>query len=106
MADLAVLLLVSTSITLIVVQGSLFDALRARGPALWRELLRCPLCLGVWVGAALWAAVGALGGDFAPELAQGPWGWRAAGAASFGAVTGVAALTLRRIWDALDNVGE
>lgn len=103
MADFAAFLLVSVSITLVVTQGTLFDAARARGPRLWRELLGCPLCLGVWVGMALWGLLGP-----APTLLDHLPRWAGASgeALGMGCLTGVAALTLKLVWIALENVGE
>lgn len=47
----AVLLLFSSAITVVFTQGSIFRPLREHGPRLWRELVNCALCSGVWVGA-------------------------------------------------------
>jgi hypothetical protein len=46
----------AAAITVIITDGTIFLPLRSRGPALWRELVSCPLCLGWWIGAisALW----------------------------------------------------
>lgn len=46
------IVLVSAALTVVFVRGTLFDAFRRNGPALWRELCSCALCMGVWVGGA------------------------------------------------------
>lgn len=48
--SLLLLVLFSTAITVVFVQGSIFAPLRAHGPKLWRELVSCGLCSGTWVG--------------------------------------------------------
>jgi hypothetical protein len=47
------LVLQAAAITLVITEGSIFARLRTFGPALWRQLVACSLCLGVWVGMAL-----------------------------------------------------
>ena len=42
----------AAAITLVFVRGSIFKRVREAGPSVWRELAGCPLCAGVWVGAA------------------------------------------------------
>jgi len=48
------LLFQAAAITLVVTEGSIFAKLRTFGPALWRQLVSCSLCLGTWVGGALY----------------------------------------------------
>lgn len=48
------LVLQAAAITLVVTEGSIFARLRTFGPALWRQLISCSLCLGVWVGMGLY----------------------------------------------------
>ena len=50
------ILLQAVGITIVFVRGSIFRWLRESGPALWREGASCPLCAGVWIGAA-WRAL-------------------------------------------------
>ena len=42
----------ASAITIVFTKGSIFKRLRENGPALWQEWAGCPLCVGVWVGAA------------------------------------------------------
>lgn len=101
--DFAAFLAGSVAITLVVTQGTVFDSLRARGPALWRELLKCPLCLGVWVGGAVWGLLGP-----APTLLDHlpRWAGVVGEFLGFGCLTGVAALSVKLLWIALESVGE
>lgn len=64
--------------------------------ALWRELLNCPLCLGWWVGLALW------GLQDAPDSVGRGW-LGLVDAAGAGALSGALALLYRRITEWLDN---
>jgi hypothetical protein len=50
------LVLQAVAITLVITEGSVFARLRTFGPTLWRQLISCSLCLGVWVGMAMYAA--------------------------------------------------
>lgn len=45
------IVLFSAAITVVFTQGEIFKFLR-RGPWLWRELVKCALCSGVWIGSA------------------------------------------------------
>lgn len=47
----AVIVLFSAAITVVFTQGTIFRGIRGHGPALWRELVICALCSGVWIGA-------------------------------------------------------
>lgn len=103
MADFLGFLGVSTAVTLVVIQGTLFDRLRGpEMPRLLRELLSCALCLGVWVGMGVWVL-----SSRDPSLLDHLPSWAGFGGETlgFGALTGVSALTVHRIWDALDAVG-
>lgn len=42
----------SAAIAVVFTRGTIFKRLRESGPALWRDLTSCPLCVGVWVGGA------------------------------------------------------
>jgi len=50
------LVLQAVCITLVVTEGSIFSRLRTFGPALWRQLVSCSLCLGTWVGGLMYVA--------------------------------------------------
>lgn len=83
----------AAAITLLFVQGSIFRPLRERGPALWRELAGCPLCLGFWVG--LFGAVLHLG---PPQDLHSLWKtW------ALGALSGVIALGCKYTLGLLDE---
>lgn len=76
------------AITLVFCLGSLF----ARVRTIWPDFLNCPLCVGVWVGAALGSVT---------------WDGTASGALfvlGIGCLTGIAALAVRRMLDALESV--
>lgn len=101
--SLITLVLLSTSITLVFVQGSIFDRFRQHGPELLRELASCPLCLGVWIGT--FTAGFAIDHEHltlvegAQTMAQvAPY------VLGIGCLTGVLAMTLKRVWDALEAV--
>ena len=79
----------------LIAQGSIFDPLRQHGPELWRDLVKCPLCSGVWVGglaAVLCLDLYALPLRYAPFLVLG-----------LGSLSGCAALLFVRVWDALES---
>jgi hypothetical protein len=58
----ATIVLFSAAITVVFTRGTIFNALRTHGPDLWRELVTCSLCSGVWVGAGVtWLAARYLG---------------------------------------------
>lgn len=82
----------AAAITLIFVRGSIFERVRSRGPALWRELASCALCAGFWVGLGWFA------------LASWPLQGRAAYLWCFGgaALSAAAALLLVRAIEALE----
>jgi hypothetical protein len=88
------LALQAAAITLIFVRGSIFEPLRSRGPALWRQLASCALCSGFWVGLTWFL------------LASWPVRERATAMWCFGgaAVSAAAALLLVRVLDALEAV--
>jgi hypothetical protein len=94
-------ILQAAAITLVFTQGSLFDVFRLRGPELTRELARCPLCLGVWVGVGLASWAFGSGHLHVPEAGAT---WRAASPylLGFGCMTAVLALTLKRLWEGLE----
>ncbi len=95
---IATIVLMGAAITLVVTNGSIFDVLRVRGPAFSRELFSCPLCLGVWIGMAMtgWAC-------WSRQLEMGDsWPIMAPYILGIGALTGAAALTLKRIWEAFE----
>lgn len=90
----------SVALTLVFVRGTLFKSLRDSGPALWRELANCPLCIGVWIGA-VWSLL---------QILRGPVGARAhewlpllLDALAAGAMTGVVALGATLVLDILDS---
>lgn len=95
----------AAAITLVFTRGSLFDGMRSRGPAWWRELARCPLCAGVWVGFGWFV----LRKQLEMELALADYPPIAAhllvAALGNGALAAVVALTVARAWDALESRG-
>ncbi len=91
---MALLVLQAAAITLIFVRGSIFQRLRASGPALWRELASCGLCAGFWVGAMWYALNTALSLDNAMQ------------SLGAGALTSAAAILLVRVLDALEKMAE
>lgn len=93
----------SAAITVVFTTGSIFDAFRERGPKLWRELARCPLCAGVWIGAVdyLVRALNALAWRLPePRSELFTLCLTALGA---GALAGCAALAFRRVADWLES---
>ena len=68
--------LASGVMALALAQGGLFEPLRARLTGWAGELAGCPLCLGAWLCAALWAVQGI------PEGIAAPVAWGAAWAVS------------------------
>jgi hypothetical protein len=92
------LVLQAAAITLVITEGSIFARLRTFGPALWRQLISCSLCLGVWVGAARYVL----------ELESGqfpyPMTFRlAVEVLGFGCVTGVLAFLGAQLIACLDR---
>jgi hypothetical protein len=88
------LVLQAAAITLVITEGSIFARLRTFGPALWRQLVACSLCLGVWVGAALYLV----------QAFTYPWTWRSAvEVLGFGCVTGVLAFLGAQLIACLDR---
>ena len=83
----------AAAITLVFTRGTIFKRLREHGPALWQELAKCSLCVGVWVGAA-WHVLRAR-----PEALTVV---TAADALASGAATGVAALLVSLTVSVLD----
>lgn len=96
LADLRVAVL-GAALTLVFVRGSIFEPLRSRGPRLWRELVNCPLCLGVWVGVG--SAVYSYLNSTASVLPH------ALEILALGALTGVLALGAQFKLDAWDRQG-
>lgn len=84
----------AAAITLIFVRGSIFERVRTRGPALWRELASCALCSGFWIGLAWFALASWPPRGFAALL------WCFGGAA----LSAAAALLLVRVLDALEGL--
>lgn len=96
------IVLFSAAITLVFTRGSLFDVFRLRGPGWSRELAQCPLCSGVWIGCGLglWASyVGHLSLP-APLIGSAPY------LLGIGCSAGVVALTVNRVWMALEALAE
>jgi hypothetical protein len=88
------LVLQAVAITLVITEGSVFARLRTFGPALWRQLIACSLCLGVWVGMVLYEVQ-------QPALVLY---WReAVDMLGFGCVTGVLALMGAQLIACLDR---
>ena len=86
-------LLQAVGITIVFVRGSIFKRLRESGPALWREGSSCPLCAGIWIGAA-WRTI-RLPEPFRLELALDCLG--------FGALVGTVSLLVYFIISVLDK---
>jgi hypothetical protein len=95
MPPLALLVAESTAITLIFVRGSIFDWLRAAGPAWWRELASCALCSGFWIGGA-WYAISRV-------IALGYANFDVARCFGAAALCSAAALLVVRVLDALES---
>ncbi len=96
----ATIVLFSAAITVVFVRGSIFDPLRKRGPELWRDLVKCPLCSGVWVGGLAYLGDG---GFYIPYAGVWPWFSLLFTTLGLGALTGCAALLFVRVWDALES---
>lgn len=92
--DYALLVLFSAAITVVFTQGKIFRFAREHGPALWRELVSCPLCSGVWIGAGSSFLVG---GHFVGLL-------RVYEALAVGALAGCAAWAFVALLNALGSV--
>lgn len=95
-AAAAAVVLVSAAITVVFTRGSIFDPLRARGPELWRDLAKCPLCVGVWVGGGAAAAGSRLAGVESAFLLLFL-------AVALGSLTGCLALLFVRVSDWLES---
>lgn len=91
----ALIVLFSFAITVVFTRGSIFEPLRQHGPELWRDLVKCPLCSGVWVGGA--AAVLCL------DLYALPLRYATFLVLGLGSLSGCAALLFVRVWDALES---
>jgi hypothetical protein len=89
----ALVALQAAAITLILTRGSIFEPLRSRGPALWRELSSCALCAGFWIGLA-WFLLASW-----PVRERATLMWCFGGAA----LSAAAALLLVRVLDALEG---
>lgn len=85
----------AAAMTLVFTRGTIFTRVREAGPGLWRELAKCPLCAGVWVGAG-WTV-------FRAWSAPASTLERAADALAAGALTGVLALFLVLLWGVLER---
>lgn len=90
------IVLFSAAITVVFVRGSIFNALRTRGPDLWKEFATCALCVGVWVGAGV-AALAHWRAGFQPGF---PLLFTCL---ALGATTGAAALLYVRVVDWLES---
>jgi hypothetical protein len=89
------LVLQAICITLVVTEGSIFSRLRTFGPALWRQLVSCSLCLGTWVGMVLYVL---------HALPIG-WSWRlGVEVLGFGCVSGVFAFLGAQLIACLDRL--
>lgn len=97
---LVVDLLFSASIAVVFVRGGIFSRLRNHGPALWRELSHCAMCVGVWVGGASQVLVCAH--QTAPSSVL-DWLDVAFVVLGRGALTGVLALAYVLVWDWLEK---
>lgn len=102
------IVLLSAAITVVFVRGSIFDALRAHGPELWRDLAKCPLCSGVWIGGGATAVLGRY--EMVQTVALSPNYGGVVDCCAFvflvlglGSLTGCAALLFVRVWDALES---
>lgn len=90
-----VLVLVAASVSIVLTHGSIFQFFREHGPTLWRDLLSCPLCAGVWIGAGAHVLMTGI---------SGPWTLlRAATVLGVGCATGVTASFLSHL---LDRIGD
>lgn len=58
-------------ITFVFSRGTIFRRVRESGPAVWRALAGCPLCVGVWIGMALYVARSLGAGRPLDALCQG-----------------------------------
>lgn len=100
--NLSILLIVAlgSALSLVITQGSIFDFLRFRGPALSRKLFQCPLCLGVWTGSGLVTYAMVLGHVVLPGrgLEMTPY------VLGIGSLSGAGALTTRLVWDVLKAI--
>ena len=94
----ALLVLEAAAITIVVTKGSIFKRLREVGPWFWRELSSCPLCAGVWIGAGWYL----LHQPLPPSSLRGA----ALEALGTGVVTGVLALLIARILNALEKYSD
>lgn len=101
--SLITLVIISVSITLVFTEGSLFNVFRRRGPKLLRDLASCPLCSGVWIGMICAGFAIDQGHLVLIEGAQ-TIGRVAPYVLGIGAITGISALTVKRVWDLLDAV--
>lgn len=88
------LVLQAAAITLVVTEGSIFARLRTFGPALWRQLIACSLCLGVWVGMGLYVLHSYAGWMYFTYWVQ---------VLGFGCVSGVAAFLGAQLIACLDH---
>ena len=99
--NLTILVILSTSITLVLVHGTIFDWFRLHGPQITRELASCPLCLGVWIGGFT-AGFAIDGGHLVLIEGVQTMGAVFPYVLGIACLTGVAALTIKRVWDALE----
>lgn len=98
LVNVALVVLAGAGITLVLVRGSVFDALRLQGPRQTREFFDCPLCTGVWIGVALGSYSWGLG-----ELQLAPtWLLSTPYLLGIGCITAVVALVIHKLVDLLD----
>ena len=95
MSDPAIVLF-SAAITVVFTQGTLFHVLRTHGPRLWRELVVCALCSGVWIGASSTVLIHQV-----PFQASFSVLFQLLG---MGSLTGCVAVLFVALWEALDAI--
>ncbi len=97
--ETAWIILFSAAITVVFTEGSIFKVLREHGPKLWRELVSCALCSGVWIGTAMWL----LSAGFPHAGDSQAKALYAVTALGTGCLTGCLALLFVLIWEKLDQ---
>jgi hypothetical protein len=91
------LLFQAAAITLIITEGSIFGKLRTFGPALWRQLIQCSMCLGTWVGMVLYVL-------HALPVPGAYWSWRMGmEVLGFGCMAGILAFLGAQLIACLDR---
>lgn len=94
----------AVAITIVFIRGTLFDPLRERGPEFWRDLVKCPLCSGVWIGAGYLLAT--LGVEHLASPTLRDVLGLALEALGVGALTGTVALGVSYLLSALDKLSD